>query len=136
MNAVAAVKQLWSIPDLLSIEWADGTVSDFASLWLRDNLREDRDPHSGQRFIDIADLPENPRIRSAAAHDGAVHVEWEAESRPATFELEWLLAHASNRIRGRPERTPRRSFTATRCSSKTSRRMSSTTPLNMVRNRR
>jgi gamma-butyrobetaine dioxygenase len=108
MNDVAAVKQLWSIPDLLSIEWADGTVSDFASLWLRDNLREDRDPHSGQRLIDIADLPENPRIRSAAAHAGAVHVEWEAESRPATFELEWLLAHASDRHQGRPALTPRR----------------------------
>jgi gamma-butyrobetaine dioxygenase len=105
---VAAVKRLWSSPDLLSIEWADGTVSEFASLWLRDNLREDRDPHSGQRLIDIADLPADPRIRSAAAHHGAVHVEWEAESRPATFELKWLLAHASNRSQGRPEFTPRR----------------------------
>jgi len=26
---------------------------------LRDNVREDRDPHSGQRLIDIADLPAN-----------------------------------------------------------------------------
>ena len=52
---------------MLSIEWADGTSSEFASLWLRDNLREDRDPHSGQRLVDIADLPEDPRIRSAAA---------------------------------------------------------------------
>jgi gamma-butyrobetaine dioxygenase len=108
MNDAAAVKRLWSNADMLSIEWADGTLSDFASLWLRDNLREDRDPHSGQRLIDITDLPENPRIRSAMARDGAVNVEWEAESRPATFELEWLLAHAPNRIQGRPERTPRR----------------------------
>jgi len=49
---------------MLTIEWADGTSSEFASLWLRDNLREDRDPHSGQRLIDIADLPEDPKIRS------------------------------------------------------------------------
>jgi gamma-butyrobetaine dioxygenase len=34
------------------------------------------------------------------AHDGAVNVEWETESRPASFELTWLLAHASNP--GRP----------------------------------
>ncbi len=74
-------------PTVLSIEWADGTLSEFASLWLRDNLREDRDPHSGQRLVDIADLPENPQIRSAAAHNGAVYIEWEAEPRTASFEL-------------------------------------------------
>jgi gamma-butyrobetaine dioxygenase len=96
----AVVKRLWSLPDRLSIEWADGTLSEFASLWLRDNLRGDRDPHSGQRLIDIADLPEDPKIRSAMADDGAVNVEWETESRPASFELTWLLAHASNP--GRP----------------------------------
>jgi gamma-butyrobetaine dioxygenase len=113
MTDTAAVKRLWSVPDTLSIEWADGTSSEFASVWLRDNLCEDRDPHSGQRLIDIADLPESPRIRSAAAGNGAVSVEWEAElrsgeikPRSASFALEWLLAHASNRPPGRPEFTP------------------------------
>jgi gamma-butyrobetaine dioxygenase len=108
VNGAAAVKRLWSNSDLLSIEWADGTVSEFASLWLRDNLREDRDPHSGQRLIDIADLPADPKIRSAAAGNGAVSIEWETESRIASFELEWLLAHSSNRSLGRPEVTRRR----------------------------
>jgi len=107
VNDVAAVKRLWSQSDMLGIEWADGTVGEFASLWLRDNLREDRDPHSGQRLIDIADLPEDPRIRSAAAHDGAVNVEWEAERRAASFDLDWLHAHASNHSPGRPEFAPR-----------------------------
>jgi alpha-ketoglutarate-dependent taurine dioxygenase len=92
---------------MLKIEWADGTLSEFASLWLRDNLPEDRDPHSGQRLIDIADLPEEPRIRSAVAHDGAVHVEWETESRRASFELEWLLAYATNHSGGGRDFTPR-----------------------------
>jgi gamma-butyrobetaine dioxygenase len=103
----AAAKRIWSAPDMLNVEWADGTSSEFASLWLRDNLREDRDPHSGQRLIDIADLPENPRIRSVIARDGAVNIEWEAESRPATFELKWLLAHASNRSLRPPEFAPK-----------------------------
>ena len=101
------MKRLWSLPDLLGIEWADGTSSEFASLWLRDNLREDRDPHSGQRLIDIADLPENPRIRSAAAHNGVVQVEWESEPRPASFELQWLLAHAPDRAARRPQFAPK-----------------------------
>ena len=107
MNDPTRVKRLWSLPDLLGIEWSDGTSSEFASVWLRDNLREDRDPHSGQRLIDIADLPENPRIRAAAAHDGAVRVEWESEPRPASFELQWLLAHAANRSDRRPRFRPK-----------------------------
>jgi alpha-ketoglutarate-dependent taurine dioxygenase len=107
MNEAAAIKRLWSLPDILNIEWSNGTSSEFASLWLRDNLPEDRDPHSGQRLIDIADLPENPRIRSAVARNGAVNIEWEDEPRPAAFGLEWLLANAT-RSRGRPEFAPRR----------------------------
>jgi alpha-ketoglutarate-dependent taurine dioxygenase len=107
VNDTISVKRLWSLPDMLGIEWSDGTSSEFASLWLRDNLREDRDPHSGQRLIDIADLPESPRIRSAAAHNGSVQVEWESEPRPASFELQWLLAHAANRPDQRPQFTPK-----------------------------
>ncbi len=85
---------------MLSIEWADGTVSEYPSPWLRDNLREDRDPCSGQRLVDIADLPENPKIRAAAADHGALCIEWEDESRSAWFELEWLRAHAADRSPG------------------------------------
>jgi alpha-ketoglutarate-dependent taurine dioxygenase len=107
VNGVAAVKRLWSLPDMLSIEWADGTSSEFASLWLRDNLREDRDPHSGQRLIDIADLPEDPKIRSAVAQNGEVKVEWEAELKSGTFELSWLHAQTSNGAERRSEFAPR-----------------------------
>jgi alpha-ketoglutarate-dependent taurine dioxygenase len=108
MTSAALANRIWSLPDLLNVEWADGTSSEFASLWLRDNLRDDRDPNSGQRLVDIPDLPENPRIRSAVAHNGAVNIEWEAEPRPATFELEWLRAHASNRSLRPPEFAPKR----------------------------
>jgi alpha-ketoglutarate-dependent taurine dioxygenase len=108
MNTVAAMKRLWSIPSMLSIEWADGSLSEYASLWLRDNLREDRDPHSGQRLVDIADLPEDPRIRSAVAGGGAVTIEWEADSRIGYFELKWLLTHAPNRAEHRAQIAPRR----------------------------
>jgi [2-(trimethylamino)ethyl]phosphonate dioxygenase len=97
------VRRLAFAPGLLSIEWADGTSSEFASLWLRDNLPEDRDTHSGQRLIDIVDVPDAPRIRSAEVRGGDVHVEWEGESRAASFELGWLLQHASNRLPDRPE---------------------------------
>jgi gamma-butyrobetaine dioxygenase len=108
MTSAALAKRVWSLPDMLNVEWVDGTSSEYASLWLRDNLREDRDPHSGQRLVDIPDLPENPRIRSAIARNGAVDIEWEAEPQSATFELEWLRAHASNRSLRPPEFAPKR----------------------------
>ncbi|MEP6886225.1 MAG: TauD/TfdA family dioxygenase [Gammaproteobacteria bacterium] len=107
MNHLAAVKRLWSLPDMLHVEWSDGTLSEYASLWLRDNMREDRDAHSGQRLIDIADLPEDPRIRSATAHNGSVKVEWEDEPRAGSFELPWLQAHAVKLSARRPELTPK-----------------------------
>lgn len=108
MNTVTEVKRLWSQPDMLGIDWSDGTSSEFASLWLRDNVREDRDPHSGQRLIDIVDLPEEPKIRSAVARDGAVQVQWEAESRHASFGFKWLLAHAAGRSEHHARFAPRR----------------------------
>lgn len=108
MSTQATIKHLWSLPDMLGIEWTDGTSSEFASLWLRDNLREDRDPHSGQRLVDVADLPEDPRIRSATAQHGAIRVEWENEPRPGSFELPWLQANAGNGSVRRTQFTPRR----------------------------
>ncbi len=98
MSEAAATRSIRSTADTLIIEWANGEIGEFASLWLRDNLPGDRDPHSGQRLIDIADLPEQPRIRSAVAHDGALRIEWERESPPASFDLAWLAAmHGSRR---------------------------------------
>jgi len=94
-------------PEMLTVRWPGGAIAEFASLWLRDNMREDRDPHSGQRLIDVADLPLRPRIRAARAADGRVLIEWENEARGASFELEWLAAQAAGGASRSPERKPR-----------------------------
>jgi len=94
-------------PEALTIEWSDGVVSEFPSLWLRDNLATDRDAHSGQRLVDITDLPDAPRIRSAVTEDARVRIEWEREDSPAAFELAWLAAQALGSHRRRPERSVR-----------------------------
>ena len=67
-----------------------------------------RDPHSGQRLVDIADLPEQPRIRAAAVHNGRVRVEWEGDAQRRLFDLR--LARCAARRRGacRPEFDARR----------------------------
>ncbi len=98
-----SVKRLGGVPELLSIEWADGGLSEYSSVWLRDNLSEDRDAHSGQRLIDIADVPERPRIRSVVREDDGVRIHWEDEARPASFSFAWLAAHAQGRAPRRPE---------------------------------
>ena len=96
-------RRLSATPDRLTIEWESGTTSDYASLWLRDNMREDRDPHSGQRLTDIADLPAVPRIRSAALAKDGVRIEWEGDARSGHFALAWLAAHTATAVPQRPE---------------------------------
>jgi gamma-butyrobetaine dioxygenase len=103
MSHSITAKRVHTTPASLTIEWANGNVSEFASVWLRDNLREDRDPHSGQRLTDIADLPAEPRIRSAVAEGNVMRLEWESEARPASFDLDWLASHAFGTAAQRPE---------------------------------
>ncbi len=103
MSSHRVIKRVSATPDALLVEWADGTRRDFAAIWLCDNLPEHRDPHSGQRLVDIADLPPAPRIRSATAHDGAVLVEWNGEARASRFDGEWLASQADGMRVRRPE---------------------------------
>jgi hypothetical protein len=81
---------------LLAIEWNDGTSAEFASVWLRDNLPEDRDAYSGQRLIDVTQLPVQPRIRSATLSDAQVRIVWRDESRVSAFALDWLYRQAAD----------------------------------------
>jgi alpha-ketoglutarate-dependent taurine dioxygenase len=93
MNNVQPPKQVSTTPRALLIEWQDGHVSEFSSIWLRDNSPADRDPANGQRLVDIVELPSDPRIESATLHPGTVLVQWEADSRAASFDLSWLARH-------------------------------------------
>lgn len=103
MSDSAPVRRVAAAPRLLTIEWRDGRVADFASVWLRDNRREDRDAYSGQRLVDVADLPRDPRIRSADVLGGALLVAWDNEPGTSTFDLEWLAAQAGGIAVERPE---------------------------------
>ena len=89
-------------PQALVLAWDDGTACEFASVWLRDNDRAERDPHSGQRLIDVADLPVEPRLRSAIALGGELRIEWQ-DGAGAAFDLDWLAAQAGAAALQRPE---------------------------------
>jgi len=106
VSARIAASTVRSTPEALLVEWADGSRGEFASIWLRDNIPEHRDPHSGQRLIDVIDLPEKPRIRRATPRAGTVLIEWEDESEAASFALDWLAREAQHAAERR-EMAPR-----------------------------
>jgi gamma-butyrobetaine dioxygenase len=98
--------RLTARPDSLLIEWDDGTSAEFASIWLRDNLPEDRDRYSGQRLVDVTQLPAEARIRTAELSGSEVRILWQDESRASSFALDWLYQQTSRCPR--PERDLRR----------------------------
>ena len=78
----------------LRITWADGHTSIFDSLWLRDNCPQDRDPRTGQRLVDIADLPQDPKLLSVRQpDDNSLEILWVNEPRSAQFSLSWIRRH-------------------------------------------
>ncbi|MGA9367774.1 MAG: hypothetical protein WBV35_09965, partial [Steroidobacteraceae bacterium] len=95
MKAMQAITEMRWTPSALTLQWADGDPVELASVWLRDNLQQDRDPGNGQRLTDVADLPVTPRIRHAALEGATVRIEWEHEEGGASFALDWLEAQAA-----------------------------------------
>ncbi len=95
MNAAREISKLQWTPSAVTLVWADGARVELASVWLRDNFPQDRDPGNGQRLTDVADLPPAPRIRHAVLQGRAVRIEWEAGAGAASFDLDWLAAQSA-----------------------------------------
>lgn len=81
----------------LEVRWSDGTHAEFADLWLRDSLPQDRDAHSGQRLVDIVDVPEACSLRSVALQADTVKVGWSDETPETCFPGGWLYQQARRR---------------------------------------
>jgi alpha-ketoglutarate-dependent taurine dioxygenase len=97
MAGQSLLKHCSFTPDTLRIDWVAGGRTEIASLWLRDNCPGDRDLQNGQRLLDITDLPEEPRIRSASPRNDAIVIEWVDDAPAASFDLEWLASNAPGR---------------------------------------
>jgi len=95
MSPAAVSTEVSAEQAALIIHWSDGTYGEFASIWLRDNLPEDRDSHSGQRLIDVTDLPQEPRIRSATLVEADLLINWQGEDRASIIKLDWLYQQCS-----------------------------------------
>ena len=94
--AVSVAEGVSYTPTALFVTWPDGNRAEFPSVWLRDNRASDRDPNSGQRLVDVADLPPDPRIRHVVPDGRSLLVEWEGEGAPARFDLEWLRENSEH----------------------------------------
>ncbi len=103
MPEAHAITAIQAKPDALTVVWNDGQSACFPAQWLRDCRAEDRDPHSGQRLIDIADLPNEPRIRAARAANGGLELEFEGEPSVSHYAADWLREHALTAPERRPE---------------------------------
>lgn len=94
LGAVAAAEKISHDPKRVTIQWADGHRSIYDALWLRDNCPADRDARTGQRVVDIADLPEDPSIGAVSQNsNAAVLITWRGEPKSSWFPLEWLREH-------------------------------------------
>jgi hypothetical protein len=102
MTHQASIRTLSFTQSSLMIDWSDGKISEFTALWLADNDPVNRDAHSGQRLIDVADLPSDPRIRAASVQDHQVLVEWQGGSPATAIDIGWLLQQRDRPVAGAP----------------------------------
>jgi gamma-butyrobetaine dioxygenase len=71
--------------------------SRFPAVWLRDNCPCPccTDPGSGQRLVDVLDIPNGVTVSAARPlDDSAVLVTYQPDGHQSEFSLDWLAAHA------------------------------------------
>jgi len=78
--------------DRLTITWDDGQLCEYLAIWLCDNDPAKRDPGNGQRLIDVADLPAEPRISAGELLSGVVRLVW-IDQTVSEISLDWLFRH-------------------------------------------
>jgi gamma-butyrobetaine dioxygenase len=75
---------------VLRVHWSKGSSNDLSSLWLRDNHPAHCDPNSGQRFLDILDVPVDPLLVAAEVVADHLYVTWQGDTAPVLFNYQWL----------------------------------------------
>lgn len=79
-------------PDELIIDWEDGCQSQLATIWLRDHCQMpvSRDPVSGQRLLNITDIPESVAIGSVSQQNDKLIIVFTPEEHISEFSCQWL----------------------------------------------
>ncbi|MGD8348416.1 MAG: TauD/TfdA family dioxygenase [Gammaproteobacteria bacterium] len=89
---MAAIREFSFDGRELEIFWEDASHSRLQAIWLRDHCQmpSSRDPHSGQRLLNITDIPLNVGIRDARLENGRLVVEFKPDGHRSEFDLDWL----------------------------------------------
>jgi gamma-butyrobetaine dioxygenase len=79
----------------LEIFWDDASHSRLQAIWLRDHCQmpSSRDPHSGQRLINITDIPYNIGIRNVSLEGDRLIIDFKPDGHRSEFGLDWLYRH-------------------------------------------
>lgn len=77
----------------LDVRWADGTVSAYPYIWLRDNCPSGLHPQTQERMLDLLSIAPEPQPAAARIEQDEAIVEWADEDHVSRFSLDWLAWH-------------------------------------------
>ena len=90
------------------ITWADGTTSDYLSLWLRDNCPQLLHPSTKHRVAETSEIPDDVRPASVTVSPdgGALVIVWAHDGHSSTFSADWLrtndYSNGARHLRSQP----------------------------------
>ena len=108
---ISALGGVRGLADRVVIEWADGRVSPFHHIWLRDNCVCDQCVYSVTReqVFESVDAAEDLQpLATRIDTDGSLRIDWQ-DGHLSRFDPGWLRAHAydeesrAERLAGRPQ---------------------------------
>ena len=93
---ISALGSVQTLADRVSIAWADGRISPFQHVWLRDNCPCQQCVYNVTReqVFEIVDAAED--LKPVASHidsDGCLRIDWQ-DGHSSRFDPGWLRAHA------------------------------------------
>ncbi|KAE9640111.1 gamma-butyrobetaine dioxygenase [Pseudomonas sp. PB106] len=108
---ISALGGVQTLADRVAIEWADGRVSPFHHVWLRDNCPCQQCVYNVTReqVFEIVDAAEDLKPTAARIDtDGCLRIDWQ-DGHLSRFDPGWLRAHAydddsrAERLAGKPK---------------------------------
>ncbi|VVQ10531.1 gamma-butyrobetaine dioxygenase [Pseudomonas fluorescens] len=107
---ISALGGVQSLADRVAIEWADGRISPFHHVWLRDNCPCPQCVYNVTREQVFESVDAAEDLKPAAVHidtDGCLRIDWQ-DGHLSRFDPGWLRAHAydddsrAERLAGKP----------------------------------
>ncbi|MCR9142193.1 MAG: TauD/TfdA family dioxygenase [bacterium] len=108
-----AITGIDTADDAIHVRWSDGVLGRFHLLWLRDNCSSVRHPGTGQRLVDITELPRDISIQRAQLEtDDSLLIHWAGDRHISRFAGAWLRKYAGDLNSARTGQTTIRSGSA------------------------